>query len=165
MPTMDLDASLRAIVRRDSRFRAEAYHFVLEALDGTLARKGRPRAVPAASPADPSVATTTSPPDRGIGSEAPWNVTGRDLLEGFRDLALERFGALALEVVRTWGLTRTDDVGAVVFNMVEAGLLQKTATDSPADYHGVFDFESAFDRGFRDRLKEEEVRLADRPPG
>jgi uncharacterized repeat protein (TIGR04138 family) len=90
-------------------------------------------------------------------------VTGRDLLDGFRDLALDRFGALAREVLRTWGITRTDDVGAVVFNMVEAGLLQKTASDSPEDYRAVFDFETAFDREFEDRLRREEVRLSDRP--
>ncbi len=158
MPTMDLDASVRAICDRDGRFRPEAYHFLLEALDFTLARRGTPRPVPEAP--DPLAAA------RGASPPPPqWNVTGRDLLEGFRDHALERFGALAREVLRTWGITRTGDVGAVVFNMVESGLLQKTATDSPADYHEVFDFETAFDRAFADRLRQEAVRLADRPPG
>ena len=156
---------MRAICQRDPRFRAEAYHFVLEALDHTLARKGGPRP-PAESPADPSApAAFPAQTGRGIGSEAPWNVTGRDLLEGVRDLALDRFGALALEVVRTWGVTRTDDVGSIVFNMVESGLLQRTATDSPADYRDVFDFETAFDRGFQDRLQRSEVRLSEKPPG
>ncbi|NUN53584.1 MAG: hypothetical protein HUU06_12475, partial [Planctomycetaceae bacterium] len=94
----------------------------------------------------------------------PSNVTGRDLLEGFRDLALDRFGALAREVLRVWGITRTGDVGAVVFNMVEAGLLQKTASDSPEDYHEVFDFEAALDRGFEDRLRTGALRLDESPP-
>jgi uncharacterized repeat protein (TIGR04138 family) len=174
MPTMDLDASVRAICAKDPRFRAEAYHFLLEALDATLARRG---GAPAADPASSSPASPATPPTppasgirltpdaRGAGTAPPWNVTGRDLLEGFRDLALDRYGALAREVLRTWGVTRTDDVGAVVFNMVEGGLLQRTATDSPADYHDVFDFEGAFDRAFADRLRKEEVRLADRPSG
>jgi uncharacterized repeat protein (TIGR04138 family) len=159
MPTMDLEASVRAICGRDGRFRPEAYHFLLEALDFTLARRGA--AAPESAPAvDPLVAS------RGTGGPPPqWNVTGRDLLEGFRDHALERFGALAREVLRTWGIQKTGDVGAVVFNMVESGLLQRTATDSPADYHEVFDFETAFDRAFAERLRKEEVRLADRPPG
>jgi len=166
MPTMDLEASVRAICGRDGRFRPEAYHFLLEALDLTLAGRAAPR--PAAESA-PSVAP--SPVDamaasRGAAPPPPLcNVTGRDLLEGFRDHALERFGALAREVLRTWGITKTGDIGAVVFNLVESGLLQKTATDSPADYHEVFDFETAFDRAFADRLRHEEVRLADRPPG
>jgi uncharacterized repeat protein (TIGR04138 family) len=182
MPTMDLDASVQAIFRRDPRFRPEAYHFLLEALDHTL---GRGRAGSAAasastppSPMSPSPGPSTPPAPppsasadamaaaRGATIQTPvWNVTGRDLLEGFRDLALERYGALAREVLRTWGITKTGDVGAVVFNLVESGLLQKTSTDSPADYHEVFDFESAFDRAFADRLRKEEVRLADRPPG
>lgn len=155
MPTMDLEASVRAICDRDGRFRPEAYHFLLAALDHTAGAS--PAAAP---PADALAAARGAMP-----APPPSNVTGRALLEGFRDQALERFGALAREVLRTWGITKTADVGAVVFNLVESGLLQKTATDSPADYHEVFDFETAFDRAFADRLRQEEVRLADRPPG
>lgn len=172
MPTMDLDASVRAICSKDPRFRAEAYHFLLEALDATLARRGGAASAEGATatatadpPAPPTAGIRLTPEARGGGTTPPWNVTGRDLLEGFRDLALDRYGALAREVLRTWGVTRTDDVGAVVFNMVEGGLLQRTSTDSPADYHDVFDFETAFDRAFADRLRKEEVRLADRPSG
>lgn len=155
MPTMDLDASLRALCRQDPRFRAEAYRFLLEALDFTLHRRAAPGAAPA--PALPGQRPSPAGP-------VPSNVAGRDLLEGFRDLALDRFGALAHEVLRTWGITRTDDVGAVVFNMVEAGLLQKTASDSPADYHAVFDFEASLERAFSDGLRTGSVRLADGPP-
>ncbi len=162
MPTMDLDASVRALCGRDPRFRPEAYQFLLEALDATLGRLGREKAPAAvADPPPEALSRAGAIP----GPAAPWNVTGRNLLEGFRDLALERYGALAREVLRAWGITRTDDVGSIVFNMVEAGLLQKTASDSPSDYHAVFDFEAAFDRGFADRLKSEEVRLGDGPPG
>jgi uncharacterized repeat protein (TIGR04138 family) len=167
MPTMDLDASVQAIVRRDPRFRPEAYHFLLEALDHTLGR-GRTGTATGKAPAPAPSTATSDAMGAARGATVPppvWNVTGRDLLEGFRDLALERYGALAREVLRTWGIVRTGDVGAVVFNLVESGLLQKTATDSPADYHEVFDFETAFDRAFADRLRKEEVRLADRPPG
>lgn len=67
-------------------------------------------------------------------------------------------------MLRVWGITRTGDVGAVVFNMVEAGLLQKTASDSPEDYHEVFDFEAALDRGFEDRLRTGALRLDESPP-
>jgi uncharacterized repeat protein (TIGR04138 family) len=167
MPTMDLDASVRAICRRDARFRPEAYHFLLEALDHALGR-GKDAAGAAASapaPATKAEAPAGSPAARGAVVPPVSNVSGRDLLEAFRDLALDRYGALAREVLRAWGITRTGDVGALVFNMVEAGLLQKTASDSPADYHEVFDFEAAFDRAFADRLRQGEVRLADRPPG
>jgi uncharacterized repeat protein (TIGR04138 family) len=158
MPAMDLDGSVGAICRRDPRFRPEAYAFLLESLDFVLARRGLPAAISPAAAADPAGATRT-----GSAPPPPANVSGRDLLEGFRDLALERYGALAREVVRTWGVTRTADVGAVVFNMVDAGLLQRTSSDTPADYDDVFDFEEAFDRAFADRLRSGAVRLADRP--
>lgn len=159
---MDLDASLKSICARDGRFRVEAYHFVLDSLDHTLALRAAPAAPPAGGPAAP---VPPPPPVPRTGPPGPSNVTGKDLLGGFRELALDRFGALAREVLRTWGLTRTDDVGAIVFNMVEAGLLQRTATDSAADYHEVFDFEYAFDRGFEDRLRREKVGLNDRTAG
>jgi uncharacterized repeat protein (TIGR04138 family) len=174
MPTMDLDASVLAIFKRDPRFRPEAYHFLLEALDHTLGRGGPvaggtgAAAAGGAAPPPPAPSASADALAAARGANVPppiWNVTGRDLLGGFRDLALDRYGALAREVLRTWGITKTGDVGAVVFNLVESGLLQKTATDSPADYQDVFDFESAFDRAFADRLRKEEVRLADRPPG
>lgn len=162
MPTMDLDASVRALCGRDPRFRPDAYHFLLEALDYTLGRMGRAKGGETPpEPPPPPLARAGA----GAAPAAPWNVTGRDLLEGFRDLALDRYGALAREVLRAWGVTRTDDVGSIVFAMVEAGLLQKTSSDSPADYHDVFDFETAFDRGFADRLKKEEARLGGAPPG
>ncbi len=175
MPTMDLDASVRAVCGRDPRFRPEAYHFLLEALDFTLTRRAREAGLPPAAPGMESLGVSTtghgtadpasSPAPSRTPSHVPpsnvpaSNVVGRDLLEGFRDLALDRFGALAHEVLRVWGITRTDDVGAVVFNMVEAGLLQKTATDSPADYHAVFDFEASLERAFADRLRSGDVRL------
>lgn len=163
MPTMDLDASVRALCRRDPRFRPEAYHFLLEALDYTLVRRGR-AAAPAAGDPAPGGAGGAAALRATASGAPPSNVTGRDLLEGFRDLALDRFGALAREVLRVWGITRTGDVGAVVFNMVEAGLLQKTASDSPEDYHEVFDFEAALDRGFEDRLRTGALRLDESPP-
>jgi len=165
MPTMDLEASVRAICAKDGRFRPEAYHFLLEALDLTLAGRAGPGASAESAPAVAAPADALASSRGAVPTPPPSNVTGRALLEGFRDHALERFGALAREVLRTWGITKTADVGAVVFNLVESGLLQKTATDSPADYHEVFDFETAFDRAFADRLRQEEVRLADRPPG
>lgn len=77
------------------------------------------------------------------------HITGRELLEGFRQLALERFGCLALEVLQDWGLRATEDVGAVVFLMVENGLLGASEEDSPADFAGGYAFIAAFGDPFR----------------
>lgn len=77
------------------------------------------------------------------------HITGRQLLEGFRALALERFGCLTIEVLEDWGLRRTDDVGTIVFSLVRHGLLGANENDSPADFVGVYEFEETFGAPFR----------------
>jgi uncharacterized repeat protein (TIGR04138 family) len=72
------------------------------------------------------------------------HVTGQELCWGVRDLAVEDYGLMALEVMHHWGLARTEDVGEIVFQMIEAGLLGKTEEDCQEDFARVFDFEKAF---------------------
>ncbi len=146
MGDRELEDRIREISTREGRFPPAAYLYVYDALDHALKRTGGAPA-PARS--------------RTAGS----NVSGRDLLEAALDLAVERYGGLARDVLGTWGLRRTDDVGAVVFSLVDAELLRKTDSDSPADYHEVFDMGETFDRLFRERLSREAVRLPARRPG
>jgi len=121
------------IVRRDGRFSYEAYEFVFEALTHTQQMVGK---VP-------------------IGGEQPGeehHVSGREIAEGAVDLAREEFGFLARTVFRQWGIRRTDDLGEVVFNLIEAGLLSKTDTDNRADFHDLFDLDRALAEGYAIRL-------------
>jgi len=76
------------------------------------------------------------------------HVTGRELLEGARRYALERYGPMARTVLEHWGIRRCEDVGEVVFNLVDNGLLNRTEKDSRDDFKGGFDFKEAFDRVF-----------------
>ena len=114
-----------ALAAADSRYAAAAYEFVREAV------------------------THTAKQCQAAGGGPRQHITGRQLLEGFRALALERFGCLALEVLADWGLRRTDDVGAVVFRLVRHGLLGANENDSPADFAAVYDFEETFGAPFR----------------
>jgi len=116
----DVEEGIEAICRRTTRYRPEAYRFIYEALDFTVRRAGERR-----------------------------HVTGRELCDGIRRFALERFGMLAPEVFREWGVSRTDDFGEIVFALVENGLLGRTEQDSRTDFHNVFDFEQAFIDDFR----------------
>jgi len=72
------------------------------------------------------------------------HITGRELAEGVRDLALERFGVMARTVLEHWGIHATGDVGQIVFALVETGILIKQDDDSLRDFEGVFDFDEAF---------------------
>jgi uncharacterized repeat protein (TIGR04138 family) len=103
------------VISADPRFKTEAYIFLHEALNHTQALFKRQR-----------------------------HVSGKELLEGIRDLALKRYGPMAKAVLNSWGVRKTDDFGSVVFNLVNAGLLSRTEEDSIDDFHAVYDFDEAF---------------------
>ncbi len=71
-------------------------------------------------------------------------MTGRELCEGARTLALQQYGLLARLVLGQWGIQSTSDLGEIVYNLIAAGHLEKTPTDRRADFDDVFDFETAF---------------------
>ena len=124
-----------ALARRDGRYSPEAFFFVSEALGHTVEwiREGK-----------------IAPQDRGASREEHENafhVSGQELLVGFRRLARERWGRLARQVLRRWGMRRTEDVGAIVFLMVNDPAMRwkKRDCDTEDDFRGGFDFAEAFD--------------------
>jgi uncharacterized repeat protein (TIGR04138 family) len=84
----------------------------------------------------------------------PRHISGRELAEGVRDLALERFGPMARSVLEHWGIEETVDVGDIVFALVEHGVLIKQDEDTRADFVDVFDFDDAFDPRYPPRIRE-----------
>lgn len=77
------------------------------------------------------------------------HVTGQQLCEVIRDAALERWGLMARGVLARWGVNRTEDLGEIVFALVNNGWLQKQPTDSLDDFDNIFSFDQAFDREYR----------------
>jgi uncharacterized repeat protein (TIGR04138 family) len=121
--------ALADVARRDPRYPIEAYEFVLDALEHSQKMLQR------------------RPPEEGAGG-AEHHVSGRELLEGVRDLARQEFGLMARVVFRLWGIDQTDDVGEIVFNLIDAKLLAKTETDRRADFHQVYDLDTALAEGY-----------------
>ncbi len=113
------DELLDRILAADRRYARDAYIFVSEALGYTVQRAGR------------------------VG-----HVSGPELCEGLAEFALGQFGRLARAVLDSWGIRSSEDIGAIVFNMVEVGLLHKTDEDRREDFVDALDFDEAFDRGF-----------------
>ena len=72
------------------------------------------------------------------------HVKGWELAKGIRDYAIREFGPISLRVLRHWGIRSCEDVGEIVYNMIDAQLLGKTEDDEKTDFHGVYDFEEAF---------------------
>lgn len=116
----------------------DAYHFIHEGLHFAAERAHGEHAPaePAHAPAD----TLTDAP-----ANADRHITGRQLCEGLRDLAVANWGLLARTVLGTWHVTSTGDFGRIVFAMIDAGLLQKQPGDTIDDFADVFEFRQAFD--------------------
>jgi uncharacterized repeat protein (TIGR04138 family) len=81
------------------------------------------------------------------------HVTGAQLCDGLRELAVQQWGYLARTVLRRWNIQSTADFGRIVFALVDNGFLQKTEQDRIEDFRDVFDFEQAFERGYQFELK------------
>ena len=110
-----------SLLKKDRRFQPEAYTFVYEALDWTLTN------------------LNGEPATSGI------HVTGKELLEGIRQLALRKFGPLTKTVFWSWGVLNTADWGEIVFNLIEQDLMGKQESDRKEDFVDVYDFSRAFD--------------------
>jgi uncharacterized repeat protein (TIGR04138 family) len=130
------NAKLAEVVKRDPRYAYEAYEFVFQALHHTQKLLGRE---------PPEEATDAPAPS----AEARHHVSGPELLHGIRSLALQEFGLMARTVFHMWGVERTDDFGAIVFNLIEAELMSRTSDDSKADFHEVFNLDDALVRDYR----------------
>jgi uncharacterized repeat protein (TIGR04138 family) len=76
--------------------------------------------------------------------EARRHVTGVELAWACRDFAQEQFGLMAPQVLQHWGITRTEDIGRIVFTLVEVGLLVTQPGDQESDFEAVYQFADAF---------------------
>ena len=77
-------------------------------------------------------------------SEAKGHVPGQELLDYFRDLALDAYGPMAYTVLSDWGIHTCEDVGTIVFHLYDSKRISKTESDSPADFLGGYDFKTEF---------------------
>ena len=111
----NLKVGLDEIIKKDSRYKQEAYRFVMAALNYTVSKLGRTR-----------------------------HISGEKLLGGIKEYAREQFGPMARTVLEHWGVTSTEDFGHIVFNMVDAGILGKTDSDSIDDFKNGYDFKEVF---------------------
>lgn len=127
MRTEDFDEKIGQIVAQDAKYAKEAYKFVREVL---------------------AHAQKKLAPNKKIQVQQPQHVSGQELLESMRQHTLKEFGPMGKHVLAEWGILRCEDVGEIVFNMVEADILSKRKQDVPEDFAGGFDFEEALARPF-----------------
>lgn len=117
--------NLAKIVEKDPRYPVEAYLFVIEALFYTREKL-----------------------------ELEGHVTGKQLLEGIKDLALQRYGTMTKMVFEHWGVKETIDFGNIVFNMVNEKVLGKTEEDKIDDFKNIYDFDEVFVKNYKLDVKD-----------
>jgi uncharacterized repeat protein (TIGR04138 family) len=85
------------------------------------------------------------------------HVTGQEVLEGVRQHALSEYGPMAFSILADWGLNCGEDVGNIVYNLIETGYFGRNEGDSIEDFAGGFPFATALTDPFMPasrRLKE-----------
>jgi uncharacterized repeat protein (TIGR04138 family) len=116
--------ALDSIVGNDPRYSRDAYIFLRDALD-----------------------FTTKQQKKAKGTNVR-HVAGPELLDGVRQYALKEFGPMVQTVFENWGIRRTEDIGHMVFNLIDAGIFGKTEEDAIGDFMNVYDFDEAFVKPF-----------------
>ena len=131
---MNLDhfsSTVDAIVARDGRFERDAYLFVRDALEFTTKQIKKKTGSSA----------STSP--------AECHVSSQQLLEGVRQYALQQYGPMVLTVFEHWRVRGCEDIGTIVFNLIEAREFGKSEHDTIEDFRRGFCFQDAFVAPFR----------------
>jgi uncharacterized repeat protein (TIGR04138 family) len=106
---------------RDPRYARDAYAFVMEGLDHTVSALDERR-----------------------------HVSGQELLEGMCVFARGKFGMLAFDVLRTWGIASGRDVGEIVFQLIDAGILSRQEEDTLEDFDTPLDLKQVLEDSYFD---------------
>ncbi len=120
MQKIGINEAIDKILQSDSRYDREAYVFLKDALEFTTKRLKK------------------------CGATGQCHVTGGELMNGVRDYALKEFGPMSATVLGYWGIHKTEDIGAIVFNLIEAGVFGRSPDDSIEHFAAGFDFHEAF---------------------
>ena len=136
---MNRDKLLRSLLARDSRYPADAYQFIEDALNY----------------AADSLALELQEYDLTYDNLDPFDFennrqrhfTGEQLCEAIRLHAINQFGYLAKVVLRAWNIDSTSCFGDLVYNLIDVGLLSKSESDARSDFDNVYQFDDVFETG------------------
>jgi len=122
-PTQFMDA-VKAVVSKETRYDIGAYYFLKDALDFTVKR----------------VMESNQGEHR--------HVSASELSHGFRDLALQEFGPMASTLLSEWGIQTCNDIGIMVFQLIQEGAFGKQDSDTQEDFSTVFNLLQSLDAPF-----------------
>ena len=143
---LDPSHPLAKLLKKDRRYKLDAYAFVEEALSYAHDALGMGIEHPAEEHEPRGRGHAAG---RAAEQQPERHLTGQELCEAIRQYALEEYGLMAKSVLNSWGVRTTGDFGNIVFNLIEIGRMKKTKHDRREDFDDVFDFEATFREKFR----------------
>ncbi len=103
--------AVEAIIAKHPEYKADAYSFMRQALDVASEHFHKSQSSP--------------------------HLSAEELYLGACAYALDEYGPLARLVLARWGITSSRDVGAVVYNLIEAGIFGKQEGDSREQFDSL----------------------------
>ena len=141
---IDPNHPIANVLRKDNRYKLDAYAFIFDALRFAQDEMGLGNELPS----EP----VTGQREEEEGPQR--HVTGPELCQAIKQLAIDQYGLMAKTVLNNWGIRNTGDVGEIVFNLIRAGQMRKTSGDRREDFDNVFDFDQELRRGFKIVVKD-----------
>lgn len=124
MSKVPFEQAVSDAVHVDTRYPADAYQFLRDALDHTI--------------------KTLEKGNRGAVS----HVSGMELCLGMKHYALQQFGPMVPTIFEAWGLHTTRDIGEMVFNLIRTGAFSRSESDRVEDFENIYTFAEAFEKPF-----------------
>ena len=78
------------------------------------------------------------------------HISGSELVDEVIALGRDEFGYLAKAVLDYWGIRKTEDIGEIVFMMVDNGILSAQDSDSKQDFANLCDLTAVFEDQYTD---------------
>ncbi|MBB26775.1 MAG: Minf_1886 family protein [Verrucomicrobiota bacterium] len=129
MQKTDFHDAVEEVLKSNSDYSADSYYFLQEVLLQAVEKQ------------------------RKMSGGENKHVSGLELLDAFRERMLKQFGPMSMTLLDEWGIYRTQDVGKMVFNLIEVGAFGKSKHDQQEDFEEVYDFHEAFVSPFLPRRK------------
>ncbi|MDF1861627.1 MAG: hypothetical protein P1U87_15530 [Verrucomicrobiales bacterium] len=125
MEKPNFDEAVKMIAGGGGVYKPDGYHFLRDALDHTVNELRKDELI------------------------EHRHVSGPELLDGIVQYALKEFGSMAVSVLESWGITSGEDIGKMVFQLIEVGAFGRSEEDSPTDFSGVIDLREELLAPFR----------------
>ena len=100
---------------KDTRYKPEAYGFILASLDFQRAE-----------------------------SATEEHIKANILVSAVVKLSKIKFGPLAYEVLNNWGIKSSDDIGSIVYNLIDMKVLSKSEDDTISEFFSLKEFDDIY---------------------